>query len=108
MPQKRYRPEEIIAKLRDGLLDGELFDTLTEAQILLADWRRLYNGLRPHRSLGGRPPAPGTLAWPGFSLSDYAPPALTPQTALALSQAVDQRMGAGHGQPTRCRRAVIN
>ena len=67
MPQKRDRPEEIIAKLRDELLNGELFYTLKEAQILIEQWRREYKRLRPHSSLGQRPPA------------------LIPQTALALS-----------------------
>ena len=64
---------------------ADLFFTLKEAQILVANWRRLYNGLRPHSSLGQRPPAPGTIAWPGFSLEDFGPPALTPEAALALS-----------------------
>ncbi|MGO8684609.1 MAG: integrase core domain-containing protein [Thermoleophilia bacterium] len=41
--------------------------------MLIASWRRLYNGLRPHSSLGQRPPAPETIIWPGFSLADYAP-----------------------------------
>jgi Integrase core domain len=66
-------------------LNGELFYTLKEAQILIANWRRLYNGLRPHSSLGGRPPAPESLVWPEFSLKDFAPPAFTQGTALALS-----------------------
>jgi hypothetical protein len=43
------------------------------------------NRLRPHSSLGGRPPAPEAVLWPGFSLKDYGPPALTGETALALS-----------------------
>ena len=59
----------------DGLelLDGELCCTLREAPILIAGWRRLYNGLRPHSSLGQRPPAPETIIWPGFSPADYGP-----------------------------------
>ena len=77
--------ESFNGKLRDELLDGELFYTLKEAQILIEVWRREYNHLRPHSSLGGRPPAPEVLAFPGFSLKDYAPPALTPEPALALS-----------------------
>jgi len=44
--------ESLSGKLRDELLNGELFYTLKEAQILVAGWRRLYNGLRPHSSLG--------------------------------------------------------
>ena len=77
--------ESFNSKLRDELLNGELFYTLQEAQILIAGWRRLYNGLRPHSSLGQRPPAPETIVWPGFSLADYGPPSLTPEVTLALT-----------------------
>lgn len=77
--------ESFNGKLRDELLNGELFFTLREAQILIEQWRREYNHLRPHSSLGGRPPAPETIVCPGFSLKDYAPPALTQEPALALS-----------------------
>jgi putative transposase len=77
--------ESFNGKLRDELLNGELFHTMKEAQILIEEWRRQYNHLRPHSSLSGRPPAPETLAWPGFSLAEYSPPALTRGPALALS-----------------------
>jgi len=77
--------ESFNGKLRDELLNGELFYTLKEAQIIIAGWRRLYNGLRPHSSLGQRPPAPETITWPGFSLADYSPPSLTPEVTLALT-----------------------
>jgi len=76
--------ESFNGKLRDELLNGEVFFTLREAQILIGQWRHEYNHIRPHSSLGGRPPAPETIAIPGFSLKDYGPPAaLAP--ALALS-----------------------
>ena len=58
---------------------------LKEAQILIADWRRLYNGLRPHSSLGNRPPAPETIVWQGFALADWGPPTLTPEPSMGLS-----------------------
>jgi len=74
--------ESFNGKLRDELLHGEIFYTLKEAQILVADWRRLYNGLRPHSSLGQRPPAPETIVWQGFRLADYGPPSLTPEPAM--------------------------
>src|SRR3712207_3510285 len=45
-------------KLRDELLDGEVFHTLREAQVLIEQWRRHYNTVRPHSALGYRPPAP--------------------------------------------------
>jgi putative transposase len=44
--------------LRDELLNGELFDTLLEAQVLTERWRRHHHTVRPHSSLGYRPPAP--------------------------------------------------
>ena len=54
--------ESFNGKLRDELLDREVFDTLTEAKVLIERWRREYNTIRPHSSLGYRVPAPeGTL-----------------------------------------------
>ncbi len=50
--------ESFNGKLRDELLNGEIFDTLFEAKVLLENWRREYNGIRPHSSLEDRPPAP--------------------------------------------------
>ena len=50
--------ESFNGKLRDELLNGEIFDTLCEAQVLTQRWRRHYNQERPHSSLGYRPPAP--------------------------------------------------
>ena len=50
--------ESFNGKLRDELLNGEIFYTLHEAQILIERWRRHYNAVRPHSSLGYRPPAP--------------------------------------------------
>ena len=50
--------ESFNGKLRDELLNREIFTTLTEAKILIEQWRREYNHFRPHSSLGYRPPAP--------------------------------------------------
>ena len=50
--------ESFNGKLRDELLNREIFTTLTEAKVLIADWRKEYNQVRPHSSLGYRPPAP--------------------------------------------------
>jgi transposase InsO family protein len=87
MSKKRYTPEEIIQylrtveldtgkglavldscrklgiteQMRDQLLNGELFYTLKEAQIIIERWRIHYNTVRPHSSLGGLPPAPETI-----------------------------------------------
>jgi len=55
--------ESFHGKLRDELLNRELFDTLWEAQVLLEQWRREYNAVRPHSALGYRPPAPETWTW---------------------------------------------
>ena len=54
--------ESFNGKLRDELLDREIFYTLTEAQILIERWRREYNTVRPHSALGYRPPAPETIS----------------------------------------------
>ena len=56
--------ESFTARLRDELLNGEIFYTLTEAQVLIESWRRHYNGVRPHSSLGYCPPAPETIVMP--------------------------------------------
>jgi transposase InsO family protein len=50
--------ESFIGKLKDELLNGEIFDTLLEARVITEAWRRDYNCHRPHSSLGYRPPAP--------------------------------------------------
>ena len=48
-------------KLRDELLNGEIFYTLAEAKILIEQWRVHYNTIRPHSSLGHHPPAPQSI-----------------------------------------------
>ena len=53
--------ESFNGKLRDELLDREIFMTLEEAKILIEQWRREYNQIRPHSSLGYRPPAPEAI-----------------------------------------------
>ena len=50
--------ESFNGKLRDELLNREIFYTLKEAQVLVERWRKEYNGIRPHSALGYRPPAP--------------------------------------------------
>jgi len=50
--------ESFNGKLRDELLNREIFTTITEAKVLIGQWRREYNQVRPHSSLGYRPPAP--------------------------------------------------
>ncbi|MCG7630685.1 IS3 family transposase [Epibacterium sp. MM17-32] len=53
--------ESFNARFRDELLNGEVFTTLREAQILIERWRRHYNTVRPHSALGYRPPAPKSI-----------------------------------------------
>ena len=53
--------ESFNGKLRDELLDREIFTTLEEAKVLIEQWRREYNQVRPHSSLGYRPSAPETV-----------------------------------------------
>jgi len=53
--------ESFNGKLRDELLNREIFYTLEEAKILIEKWRKEYNQVRPHSSLGYRPPAPETV-----------------------------------------------
>ena len=77
--------ESFNSKLRDELLNGEIFTTLREAQVLIERWRRHYNTVRPHSSLGYRPPAPETILPPAFDLS-YA--SLRPAQTLALERRI--------------------
>jgi transposase InsO family protein len=53
--------ESFNGKLRDECLNRERFDTLLEARVLVERWRHEYNRLRPHSSLGYRPPAPEAI-----------------------------------------------
>lgn len=53
--------ESFNGKFRDELLNGEIFDTITEAQVITEQWRMYYNTIRPHSSLKYRPPAPETF-----------------------------------------------
>jgi putative transposase len=77
--------ESFNARMRDELLNGEIFYSLKEAQIIIESWRQHYNRVRPHAALGYRAPAPevfvpGLVAWP---------PALhagAPATTLALAR----------------------
>src|SRR6266567_4435130 len=75
--------ESFNARLRDELLNGEIFYTLREAQIVIESWRRHYNTIRPHASIGYKPPAPEVFlpafaAWPA-ALPRPAPPATLAQ-----------------------------
>lgn len=62
--------ESFNGKLRDELLNGEIFYTLKEAQVLIERWRQYYNHVRPHSALGYRPPAPEAILPRARSLSN--------------------------------------
>jgi putative transposase len=62
-PWENGTVESLHGKLRDELLDREIFYTLGEAKVLIERWRREYNTFRPHSSLGYRPPAPEAVWW---------------------------------------------
>jgi putative transposase len=53
--------ESFNGKLRDELLNGEIFDTILEAKVITENWRNHYNQKRPHSSLGYRAPAPEAI-----------------------------------------------
>ena len=65
--------ESFNSKLRDELLNGEIFYTLKEAKIVIEQWRQHYNTIRPHSSLRYQPPAPEVLQWPASQLKPATP-----------------------------------
>ena len=82
--------ESFNARMRDELLDGEIFYSLKEAQIVIESWRRHYNAVRPHESLGYRPPAPEVFvpaqaAWPSARLGSAPTTTLSPPSRPELN-----------------------
>ena len=49
------------SRFRDKLLNGELFYTLKKAEIIIEQWGKHYNTIRPHSALGCRPPIPESI-----------------------------------------------
>jgi putative transposase len=90
--------ESFNAKLRDELLDGEIFYSLAEAKIVIEAWRRHYNTKRPHSSLGYGPAGSRGRAMAGFATrSRYAGHASrSAKTRHALRLQPDHPIGAGH------------
>jgi putative transposase len=64
--------ESFNSKLRDELLDGEIFFSLAEAQVLIEAWRRHFNAVRPHSSLNYRPPEPEAIVARGGTIVPWA------------------------------------
>jgi len=65
--------ESFNGKLRDECLNGEIFYSLKEAQVVIEKWRVEYNTRRPHSSLGYRPPAPAACS-PGVPTNPISQP----------------------------------
>ena len=76
--------ESFNARFRDELLNGEIFYSLREAQIIIELWRKHYNTKRPHSALGYRPPAPETIV------------PLQERPTMKLTFKPDQSIGADH------------
>lgn len=76
--------ESFNARLRDELLNGEIFYTLDEVRVVTGWWRDHYNKLRPHSALGYRPPAPEAIrpSWPLGSATLRLPSSLASGDAL--------------------------
>ena len=96
--------ESFNGTLRYELLDVELFDTLLEAKVLIERWRVQYNTIRPHSSLGYRPPAPEALLIDRLrsgSTEGACPFRLTPRSASARGE------GRGDGEGGRANKPRI-
>src|SRR3954454_21749945 len=97
--------ESFNARMRDELLNGEIFYALREAQVVIESWRRHYNTIRPHGSLGFRPPAPEVIlpafaAWPAALRGLTLPTMQTVaprQTLIYRSHWPIQREGVSRG-----------
>jgi transposase InsO family protein len=76
--------ESFDARLRDELLDGEIFHGLREAQVVIESWRRHYNTVHPHTSLGYRAPAP-EMVMPVLAARIPAPPRPTSPTTPVMA-----------------------
>lgn len=76
--------ESFNARLRDELLDGEIFYSLREAQVIIEGWRQHYNTVRPHASLGYKPPAPEVFV-PGLTARPCARDGSDSPAALPLA-----------------------
>ncbi len=76
--------ESFNGKLRDELLNTEVFNTLLEARVLIEQWRVHYNTIRPHSSLGYRPPAPEVVVSDMAMLPGNPGPAGSQQPPMAM------------------------
>src|SRR5271165_6317308 len=86
--------ESFNGRLRDEFLNGEIFYTLKEAQVMIEHWRHHYNHIRPHSSLGYKPPAPLARMKEGV-FATLATPA--PSFMLQISQKTELKPGLNNG-----------
>jgi transposase InsO family protein len=77
--------ESFNGKLRDELLNGEIFYTLDEARVVIEAWRHEYNHVRPHSSLGYRPPAPLAVLPAGAASATLRQPQLAAEAQPRLT-----------------------
>src|SRR5262249_34863208 len=61
LPARHVKVAFLFTAWRNEPLDGEIFDTLLEAKVLIERWRVEYNTIRRHSALGYRPPAPEAI-----------------------------------------------
>ena len=94
--------ESFNARLRDELLDGEIFYTLREAQIVIESWRRHYNAVRPHAALGYRPPAPEVFVPALAEPSRLSSRKNSRKNGLGLVSVMSARGAAGESTAIRC------
>ena len=98
--------ESFDAKLRDELLNGEVFFTLKEARVVIEPWQRHFNSIRPHAALSNQPPAPEVcarshpLANGTERLSADRAPCHRHATDNARTSNLDHQIGAGQVAPT--------
>jgi putative transposase len=83
-PWENGYAESLNARLRDEPLNGEVFHSLREAQVVIESWRRHHNTVRPHASLGFRPPAP-EVALPALAAWPAAPRSPVPPTTQTVA-----------------------
>lgn len=92
--------ESFNARLRDELLNGEIFYTLREAQVVIESRRRHYNTVRPHGSLGYKPPAPEVFVPAMAARADLQPRPTPPprwRHGRPCTFELDQLKGTEHG-----------
>jgi putative transposase len=90
--------ESFHSRVRDELLNLELFSCLLEAQVVIEDWRVDYNTQRPHSALGRKAPAVFAAAWTSQPAppADASPGRIPGTTSIQLSQQMSRRTGSAH------------